>query len=680
MYRFISGMVIAVAMVMGMASAVHAEAVLFQHGGHHYALVTEEMSWPNAEALCRKQGGYLVSINDEAENAFVRNIYKVGGVQFGWIGLSSDDSGAGQIWASGEQVAYRNFAAGDAQDNRSYFNINVHNGQWVGSNRIFNANRAFICESPRPLPKGGWGQDAAVIVKPRETTPPDRGFGSTTTTTTTPRRYEPKPEPKVDMEALAKAVESCVVMVEVEQGRSGITVSAPGVVLQGSQLVMVPSALLMEASKATLKVGEDVEAELEPVAVDGFNGLALLRVTADDKDKVAALKGLEIAETPSRGSVFAVIPTVSGKVRILPKTISGTQKQHDSKTGSDVTRLSFSERIAWEQAGYPIVTGGGELVGMTVFSTGFDPIALSSPTWEEQQPEDDQDMGMGMQFGGVVEVEPSNRLHEFEKPRVVYDAVAVSSSSPLISKKGETLSFSSAEKEADATKSAFLPQFISMKPRANARSVRLAALNVENRLLCPGCGGDGKVIREVKVGQEVRGGIKYDIVEKQEFTCEVSNGTGLAKSARIMQTTSDLAEKFARMNPKDRDTEKASEAVASCFQPMYHEIRWPAFGEGMVELALGTLKAKNLKVGDSFISVGRELNPRGFGLDPNQYAAFSLGMDGDVVILDKPLLKALQDAGKEATFGGVVIGWMVAPAGQQFPILGRGFALNYALR
>ena len=94
---------------------------------HTYVLTptTVAMTWQQARDYARTLGGYLVSINDAAENAFVDGRYtNTIGVRR-WIGLSDAASEGVFVWDSGEPVTYTAWGSGEPSNsgNEDYVEI-----------------------------------------------------------------------------------------------------------------------------------------------------------------------------------------------------------------------------------------------------------------------------------------------------------------------------------------------------------------------------------------------------------------------------------------------------------------------------------------------------------------------------------------------------------------------------
>ncbi|BFZ21797.1 hypothetical protein BsWGS_24836 [Bradybaena similaris] len=94
------------------ASGCRPDWVLFQ--GSCYGFLREQVTWPDAAALCRANGGYLAEINSQAENDFLvseAQTRKLGNV---WLGASDTlQEGTFQWTTSGETIeAFTNWYPG----------------------------------------------------------------------------------------------------------------------------------------------------------------------------------------------------------------------------------------------------------------------------------------------------------------------------------------------------------------------------------------------------------------------------------------------------------------------------------------------------------------------------------------------------------------------------------------
>jgi hypothetical protein len=81
--------------------------------GNWYARTEPGRSWEELEALARELGGHLVSIGDEAEEAWLFSQFGPG--EF-WIGLTDQAVEGEWAWTSGEAVDYLNWCPGEPTD------------------------------------------------------------------------------------------------------------------------------------------------------------------------------------------------------------------------------------------------------------------------------------------------------------------------------------------------------------------------------------------------------------------------------------------------------------------------------------------------------------------------------------------------------------------------------------
>lgn len=107
--------------------------------GHQYAELTPYLSWEDSEAQAISLGGHLVTINDAAENEWVRSTFSVYNFDWMWIGLSEiqpyDPNNRQWAWSSGETPVYLNWAPGEPSSSAEHHvameGVRFWNGQWA---------------------------------------------------------------------------------------------------------------------------------------------------------------------------------------------------------------------------------------------------------------------------------------------------------------------------------------------------------------------------------------------------------------------------------------------------------------------------------------------------------------------------------------------------------------------
>jgi hypothetical protein len=122
------------------ASTVLGTQGVWHYGGHTYTLTPRSMSWSEAEAEAQRLGGHLVTINDEAEQAWVSETFGGWGGWYFWLGMNRQASG--MAWASGEAVSYTNWGPGEPSGYG--YGYLTWNGRWYNT-------------SDTGLGSGGWG-------------------------------------------------------------------------------------------------------------------------------------------------------------------------------------------------------------------------------------------------------------------------------------------------------------------------------------------------------------------------------------------------------------------------------------------------------------------------------------------------------------------------------------------
>ena len=107
--------------------------------GHWYDLVSSGAngSWDNAENNAIALGGHLVTINDAAEEAWLRANFCGGQTRY-WIGFTDAAVEGTWAWASGQPVSYTNWDSGEPNnmappprgEDYAVINWNMATGGW----------------------------------------------------------------------------------------------------------------------------------------------------------------------------------------------------------------------------------------------------------------------------------------------------------------------------------------------------------------------------------------------------------------------------------------------------------------------------------------------------------------------------------------------------------------------
>lgn len=117
--------------VMAVALPTAHGQVLNPANGHYYVLTANGQNVLQASFLAAQLGGYLVAINDAAEDAFIQANFP--GVSY-WIGLNDTASEGTFVWNSGEPFTYTNWCPGEpsatAPNHDFVYADSACGGQW----------------------------------------------------------------------------------------------------------------------------------------------------------------------------------------------------------------------------------------------------------------------------------------------------------------------------------------------------------------------------------------------------------------------------------------------------------------------------------------------------------------------------------------------------------------------
>jgi Lectin C-type domain/FG-GAP-like repeat/RTX calcium-binding nonapeptide repeat (4 copies) len=79
--------------------------------GHYYLVSSTAMTWEQAQAWARKNGGDLVTVNNEAEQTWLRSSFD--STNDYWLGLNDAAQEGQWVWSSGEVSSYTKWAANE---------------------------------------------------------------------------------------------------------------------------------------------------------------------------------------------------------------------------------------------------------------------------------------------------------------------------------------------------------------------------------------------------------------------------------------------------------------------------------------------------------------------------------------------------------------------------------------
>jgi hypothetical protein len=83
------------------------EAWIKNPANGHYYMLTEAMSWMDAEAWAQERGGHLVTLRNWEEELWIKDTF--GRDEYFWIGFNDIEEEGDWVWSSGEPVVYTNW-------------------------------------------------------------------------------------------------------------------------------------------------------------------------------------------------------------------------------------------------------------------------------------------------------------------------------------------------------------------------------------------------------------------------------------------------------------------------------------------------------------------------------------------------------------------------------------------
>jgi len=127
-----------IAFLLGSVDVAQSAPVLNPANNHWYDIVSSapDGSWLSAESNAQALGGHLVTINDAAEEAWLRATFGTD-IRY-WIGFNDAAAEGTWVWVSGEPVTYTNWDSGepnnsmppDSGEDYGVLNWNDATGGW----------------------------------------------------------------------------------------------------------------------------------------------------------------------------------------------------------------------------------------------------------------------------------------------------------------------------------------------------------------------------------------------------------------------------------------------------------------------------------------------------------------------------------------------------------------------
>ena len=113
--------------------------------GNNYTVIDTYMTWYEAKMYCESQGGHLVTITSDTEQALVHSLIQdlIDGV---WIGLTDERIEGAWEWITGEVVSYTNWENGEPIEEDDYAMMHDGSGEWDGQSDDNIEFLPFVCE------------------------------------------------------------------------------------------------------------------------------------------------------------------------------------------------------------------------------------------------------------------------------------------------------------------------------------------------------------------------------------------------------------------------------------------------------------------------------------------------------------------------------------------------------
>ena len=163
------------AIALGLGGRANASSVVDwkEYNGHRYELTPDVTSWTGAEHYARSLGGRLVTINDAAEESWLKNTFGTEEMYMGFYqpNPGENEPAGGWEWTSGEPVTYTNWHRGEPNNSQGlehWTHMNMYNGGGWNDIPANWDNLVGIVEVPEPTTIGLLGLGSFGLLKRRK--------------------------------------------------------------------------------------------------------------------------------------------------------------------------------------------------------------------------------------------------------------------------------------------------------------------------------------------------------------------------------------------------------------------------------------------------------------------------------------------------------------------------------
>ncbi|XP_078316000.1 perlucin-like protein [Crassostrea virginica] len=119
-------------------------------GNSCYHVSADQESWMVGMRMCEMHGGYIVHIESQSEDDFIRHLMKHNGIEKSWLGGSDWTIEGMWVWEpDGHSFLYSNFAHGQPNNYHGENCLSMEHGHsYKWDDDDCDNHKAYVCEKP----------------------------------------------------------------------------------------------------------------------------------------------------------------------------------------------------------------------------------------------------------------------------------------------------------------------------------------------------------------------------------------------------------------------------------------------------------------------------------------------------------------------------------------------------